>query len=86
MHIDVSGVIAIQVPNRIYLPSTVVFMKHEGGFVLSPKGRAANVWLPLSMRFSEAVLPEDSAKIGKKVYHGTRRWLRAAIFPDLLRW
>jgi len=60
-------------------------MKHEGGFVLSPKVRA-DVWLPLSMRFSEAVLPEDSAKIGKKVYRGTRRWLRAAISPHLLRW
>jgi len=86
MHLDGSGVIAIQVPNRIYLPSTDVFMKHEGGFVLSERGRAANVWLQLSMRFSEAFLPEDSAKIWKKVYHGTRRWLQAAIFPDLLRW
>ena len=58
MHLDGSGVIAIQVPNRIYLPSTDVFMKHEGGFVLSERGRAANVWLQLSMRFSEAFLPE----------------------------
>ena len=85
MHIDGSGVIAIQVPNRIYLPTTVVCMKHEGGFVLSPKGRAADVWIQLSMRFSEAVLPEDSAKIWKKVHGDIRIWLRAAIFPHLLR-